>query len=49
MQESTFKHVPRFLDFAIDNKTGSKRIFVDAQLSVLQRLNSFSNVFDNTS
>ena len=49
MQESTLKHVPRFLGFAIDDKTGPKRIFVDAQLSVLQPLNSISNVFYNTS
>ena len=49
MQESTLKHVPQILDFAIDDKTGPKRIFVDTQLSVLQPLNSTSDVFYNTS
>ena len=49
MQESTLKHVPRFLDFAIDDKGGPKRIFVDAQLNVFQPLKSISNVFYNTS
>ena len=49
MQESTLKHVPRLLDFAIDDKTGPERIFDDTQSSVLQPLNSISNVFYNTS
>ena len=49
MQESTLKHVPQILDFAIDDKTGPKRIFVDTQLIVLQPLNSISDVFYNIS
>ena len=49
MQKSTLKHVSQLLDFAIDDKTGPKQIFVDTQLSVLQPLNSISDVFYNNS